>query len=252
MARAFAKSPREYYLRFVLEKLPPEPPSDPMRLGSLRHLALWEPDRLHEVAALPPAAWDLRSPAGRAARDAWLASLEPSRIATTDVELGKALGMAAAARAEPFVQQLMQRDHACEHAAHWECAWTGLPRKVMFDLITLDHGPPIIADLKSSEAYPNMFRAAAIRYGYALQAAWYLEAARELGIDDARFICIVCRSVYPWDILLWEFSEDTLARADVRLYEIMNGIADATQTGVWEHPYANIVQTLDLPPWALH
>lgn len=251
MAQLFRRSPREYFLRHVARRLPPKPPTAGMRFGSLAHLATWEPYRIHEATAMPPAAWNLHKPADRAARDAWLASLPPHVIPTTDAELGKAMAIATSLLADPFLASIFDRDRQCESAMHWECSYTGLPRKAMFDMITQDRGPVLIPDLKTiSEDYPDGFRSPAIRYGYALQAAWYLEAAAELDMPDARYLPIVVRTEEPFDHLVWEFDADTLAAAHSKNYETMRRLADAVESGLWEHPMAGRVNTLSLPLWS--
>lgn len=249
MAKLFRRSPEEYYLRYVVQRIPADPPTDAMRLGTLTHLALWEPDRLHDVIALPPMAWNLRSSKDRAARDAWLESLDPKRIPTTDEELGYALSMARKCRSNPIVAAMLERDHLCEAAVRWECRHTGLPCKAMFDVITQDNGPVLVGDLKTMFDYPDTFRNNASRFGYANQAAWYLEAASELGYDDARFLPIAVRTKIPWEVLVNEFTTDTLSYAHAQNLDTRARIADCVETGVWEHPDAGDIVPISLPAW---
>lgn len=250
MAKLFRRSPREFYLRHVVRRLPPTQPAAPMQFGSLSHLALLEPDRLHGAIALPPATWNLHSPADRAAKRAWIESLPSDVLPTTDVDLGRALALSCALRADPWIAGVLARSHTCEAAATWECAHSGLPRKVMFDLVTEDNDRPILLELKTLEEYPDRFIANAIRYGYAHQAAWYEEAAAELGYEDAQHVTIAVRTEPPWDHLLYEYAPESLALARKNNTAAMLGIAEALATGIWEHPKAGRINTLSMPSYA--
>ena len=274
MLEVARRSPLEYYLRFVAKTMAAPQPNNEMRIGTLTHCAFLEPDRLGYVAQVDPGDHDpllvacphcgvppgarCMDPKGKqrdfhakrvsAAPQHWRDRLQPDQMIVTPEDLQRAEGMAAALRADTTLSKYLQAPYRTEATARWVDARTGLPGKVRFDIIT-ELG--IIPDIKTMSGYPDTFRQSAIRFGYARQAAYYLMAARELGIPNPRFIFVAIRNEFPHDpILFYEPLPDTLQRAHAQIVAAQDLVAECAATGVWSHPDEGKILPLDLPPWA--
>lgn len=104
----------------------------------------------------------------------------------------------------------------------------------------------------TNNADPDAFAASAARYGYDVQAAWYLWGARELGLADrsAAFLFLVQEKEPPYltstvqlDAQAMRIGEQK-ARAAMRLY------AECVESGRWPGYPEEIVQ-VGLPVWAV-
>jgi hypothetical protein len=142
-----------------------------MRLGSLAHCAVLEPDELSKRYAIAP---DRRSNAGKAAA----AELAAAGIeAVTESDMALALSMADAVRQHPYAAALLA-DGKAEQSFWWDDKATGQRCKCRPDW----YQGTTIVDLKTcQDASANAFARACATFGYHTQAAHYLNGAARCG-----------------------------------------------------------------------
>jgi hypothetical protein len=193
--KAVMQSPYHYWSRFLDPKRPTVEPTSAMRLGSLAHCAVLEPDELSKRYAIAP---DRRSNAGKAAA----AEMSANGIeAVSEPDMALALNMADAVRQHPYAAALLA-DGKAEQSFWWDDKATGQRCKCRPDW----YQGTTIVDLKTcQDASANAFARACATFGYHTQAAHYLN-----GTFAERFIFIAVRrptrmplAYTSWMLLLW-------------------------------------------------
>jgi hypothetical protein len=234
--KAVMQSPRHYFSRFLDPKRPTVEPSSAMRLGSLAHCAVLEPDELSKRYAIAP---DRRSNAGKAAA----AELAAAGIeAVTESDMALALSMADAVRQHPYAAALLA-DGKAEQSFWWDDKATGQRCKCRPDW----YQGTTIVDLKTcQDASPNAFARACATFGYHTQAAHYLS-----GLHGAeRFIFIAVEKTYPFCVGIYELDAAAMAAGAEQCRIGLQTISDCRAINEWPG-YTTTCDTISMPNWAL-
>ena len=156
-----------------------------MKFGRAVHCRLLEPVAFSEHYTVAPEC-DRRTKEGKAI---WSALIESGKevISASDMEAIKAME-------REFPAHLI-RGVQTEVPLYWTDPETGVECKGRLDAITEDY----VIDYKTTtNAATDAFMREAIRYGYDLQAAMYLEAARANGYHPKGFIFIAQEKTAPY------------------------------------------------------
>jgi hypothetical protein len=107
-----------------------------------------------------------------------------------------------------------------------------------------------IVDYKTTvSAEPAAFARSVAKFGYYMQAAWYLDIVHALGIaDDPAFVFIAQEKTPPYLVCVFELDEYALRIGRKRNREAIEVFADCTARGEWPG-YATEVATISLPAW---
>jgi PDDEXK-like domain of unknown function (DUF3799) len=231
-----AISPLHYWRRFRDPNRPVAEPTAAMRLGSLVHCAVLEPDELINRYAIAP---DRRTKEGKAEAAAMVASgIEP--VSANDLE--QAMAMSAVVRSHPTAALLLA-DGKAEQSFWFDDFDTGLRCKCRPDW----HNGHTLIDLKTTtDASPSGFARAIAVWRYHVQAAHYLA-----GTFAQRFVFIAVEKSYPFGIGIYELDAEALERGKELRRHDLQVIADCEATGEWPG-YGDSVQPLSLPGWALN
>jgi hypothetical protein len=194
--KAVMQSPYHYWSRFLDPQRPTVEPTSAMRLGSLAHCAVLEPDELSKRYAIAP---DRRSNAGKAAA----AEMSANGIeAVSEPEMALALSMADAVRQHPYAAALLA-DGKAEQSFWWDDKATGQRCKCRPDW----YQGTTIVDLKTcQDASPNAFARACATFAYHTQAAHYLNGtfADRFRIRSRREdLPVLPLASTSWMLLLW-------------------------------------------------
>jgi exodeoxyribonuclease VIII len=230
---AVAASPYHYWKRFLDPKRPTVPPTAAMRLGSLVHCAVLEPDELHKRYAVAP---DRRTKDGKALA----AVMEAAGMeAVTAADMEQALAMAASVRANADAAALLKTGKA-EQSFWWDDQLSGLRCKCRPDWTTND----TLVDLKTTtDASPAGFARSVAHWRYHVQADHYMA-----GTYARRFVFIAVEKAYPYAVGVYELDEATMDHAIELRRQNLQTIADCRAISEW--PGYN-AQTISLPKWAL-
>jgi exodeoxyribonuclease VIII len=133
-----------------------------------------------------------------------------------------------------------------EQTLIWEDPIEGVLCKGRADYIN-DIG---IIDIKSTiDARPDEFSRSAYNYGYATQAAFYVDGYKRLTGEESNFI-FACFEKEPPYACRFYVASDAMIEFGRRLYRaLLAQYAKAKKTGIWEG-YPDELTTLELPPWA--
>lgn len=125
---------------------------------------------------------------------------------------------------------------------------TGVQRRGRFDWL----GDGWICDYKTAQsAEPGHFAASAARFGYAMQAAWYLDLARDLGREVDGFVFIVQEKEAPYLVSVCELDWASEQVGRVRNRRALDLFARCKAEGSWPG-YGAGLHTISLPKWALN
>jgi hypothetical protein len=233
---AVARSPYHYWSRFLDSNRIPLEPTAAMRLGTLVHTAVLEPDELSKrySTCLP--------------RNTKAGKEQAERMATAGIEavtgsdMALALSMANSVRNHPAAAALLAQGKA-EQSFWWDDTTTGLRCKCRPDWY---YGTTVI-DLKTTtDASPSGFARSIATFRYHVQASHYLT-----GLHGAkRFVFIAVEKTAPYAVAVYELDAAAMAAGDELRQRDMRVIADCQATKEWPG-YGDDCQTLSLPSWAL-
>jgi hypothetical protein len=127
---------------------------------------------------------------------------------------------------------------------------TGVTRRGRFDWL----GRSILTDYKTAaSSQPSVFAKAAASNGYHMQAAWYLDLARDLGHPAQAFAFIVQEKTPPYIVTVVELDARAVDRGRELNRRALERFRDCTASGIWP-PYVadDTFTTVSLPPWAFY
>lgn len=180
---------------------------------------------------------------------------ERGAIPLKQAEMDMVAGMAAAIRQHPLAAALLDPAYgAPEQSGFWIDGPTGIRRRVRFDwLPSIQEGRLIIPDYKTAaDASDDAMQRDIAKYGYNMQADWYEEAARALGLggQDAELLLIVQEKKAPYliNVIGIEFGSRVIAGAKNRA--AIEKFAECMSTGHWPGYADDEPNYLPLPAYA--
>ena len=231
------QSPYHFWSKYLDTSRTPAIATSAMKLGSLTHCAVLEPDELSKRYGITP---DRRSNAGKALA----AEMEASGIeAVTAQEMEQALAMAASVRSNSTVSSLLSNG-AAETSHWWDDVATGMRCKCRPDWLSAD-GETIV-DLKTcQDASAASFAKSVAQWSYQVQAAHYL-----CGTLAKRFIFVAVEKSAPFATACYELDAQAMVHGSVLRHNALQRIQDCRAINEWPG-YTDGIQTLQLPGWAL-
>ena len=229
------QSPYHYWSRYLDPDRVAMVPTAAMRLGSLVHCAVLEPDELSTRYQLAP---DRRTKEGKAAvTEMAAAGIE----AVSETDLAQALQIADAVRSNSTAALLLSNG-AAEQSFWFDDIATGMRCKCRPDWFD---GTTIV-DLKTcQDASPTGFAKAVANFSYQIQAAHYLA-----GTLATRFIFVAVEKTAPYAIGVYELDAEALVHGSISRHNALQILQDCK--AVNNYPgYTDGIQTLQLPGWAL-
>jgi exodeoxyribonuclease VIII len=234
--KAVMQSPYHYWSRFLDPKRPTMEPTSAMRLGSLAHCAVLEPDELSKrySTCLPR-----NTKAGKdQAAELAAAGIE----AVTESDMALALNMADAVRQHPYAAALLA-DGKAEQSFWWDDKATGQRCKCRPDW----YQGTTIVDLKTcQDASANSFARACATFGYHTQAAHYLN-----GTFADRFVFVAVEKTYPFCVGIYELDAAAMAAGAEQCRIGLQTISDCRAIAEWPG-YTTTCDTIAMPKWALY
>ena len=217
--------------------------TDSLNLGNLLHEAMQVGDGWSDRYAIRPEGIDRRTKDGKATYAAWLSSLGPGAEIVEDrstIELVEAMRrsimshrVAALLASQPGESEVMLA--------------TG-DRKCRIDRLT----DSIIIDWKTTtDSSPSGFARACARYGYAQQAAWYVEMVRRGRGKSLPFVFVAVESTAPYCVGVYQIAADQIEAASRLNERIVADYAAWLKAGANMHHTADTIEELVLPEWAV-
>ena len=229
------QSPYHYWSAYLNPDRVAMVPTAAMRLGSLVHCAVLEPDELTKRYQLAP---DRRTKEGKAAVVEMAAA---GMEAVSEADLAQALQMADAVRSNSTAALLLANGQA-EQSFWWDDIATGMRCKCRPDWFDGE----TIVDLKTcSDASAAGFAKAVAQWSYQVQAAHYL-----CGTLAKRFVFVAVEKSAPYAVGVYELDAEAMVHGSVLRHNALQRIQDCRAINEWPG-YTDGIQTLQLPGWAL-
>tara|TARA_R100000458_G_C8274625_1_gene249620 strand:- start:1631 stop:2515 length:885 start_codon:yes stop_codon:yes gene_type:complete len=220
-----------------------------MRLGSLAHLAILEPELMATTVAVMPQC-DRRTKAGKEeyAKALEDAEAEGKQLVTAS-DYATVTAMKRAVKQHPLASELL-RGGTREGSFFWTDQMTGQLCKCRPDLI--DRERRFAIDLKTTtDASAESFKRSAAKYRYGVQAAWYSDGASEcLGYTAVdTFVILAVETIAPYGVALYELGQDWIMTGQEMYRRDLNTLARCLETDKWPS-YSQSIVPLSMPPWA--
>ncbi len=221
-------------------------PTPALLFGKAYHCRMLEPEKFAATYCVRPDFGDLRTNAGKAARDAWLADHAGMQALTRD-DADRIEAMAVALQAHPLAWAILSQGHS-EVTMYWTDRLTGVPCKARADKW---HPGKLFADLKTTDdASPEGFRRSVARYSYHVQHSHYTDGALACGEPVTNFLIVAQEKEAPYAVAIYQID----AAAESRGFELrergLQTLRECIDADTWP-AYAPGITELSLAPWAL-
>jgi exodeoxyribonuclease VIII len=245
--KVFRQSRKKYKAMYVDRTLQQEP-TDSMQLGSAVHCLTLEPHSFDVRYAVAPKV-DRRTNIGKATWSEFCEASEGKTVLDADT-YRKATNAANAIKDNRAASQLLALPGFCERPLMWKHPNVfGVECKAKLDKVTGAAG--IIFDIKTTQdATPAQFARTIASYGYDGQAAWYSEGFEAEFGDWPTFIFIAVQTDAPYEVGLYELSQDDLTRACEENEHALRQLVECETSGDWLQPHERDVVKLALPGYA--
>lgn len=241
---------RSCLARARYKQLHPEAPTSAQELGDHMHHAILEPRVFDEnYAQLPDV--DRRTNAGKAAWAKWEEE-NPGKIGLKSDDWILVRDMVRAVWEGPntTARALLTAKGANELSCVWDDAQSGLRCKGRIDRFTSFEGGSVVVDVKTAiDASPDGFARAAARFGYHVQAAFYLDGLAALSPKQRRFLFLVVEKNPPYPVACYELGLPEIEEGRAQYREVLERWKFAEQNGLWP-AYPLEIVPLSLPKWA--
>lgn len=218
-----------------------------MAMGSATHSAILEPESFAKQYVTLPAGKDRRS----AEYKALCAShgADNVLVSADSLQIG---AMQSAVRANPVASKwLYQEQGRNELSVYAKDPETGVLVRCRFDRL-LDRG--FSPDLKTTtDASPRGFSNAIAKYGYAFQAAFYMDVYYwATGQRLEGFGFVACESKAPHNVMCYRLDDESIEVGRAQYRSALNTYANCLESGVW-HGYddCELEMLIGLPDWML-
>jgi len=218
-----------------------------MLLGSVFHAMTLEPDTV--ATQYRKKQFPGTSKAGK--EEAADAMAQGITLVTSDV-WENCQAMSVAASLHPlFKAACAAEDWQTETSIYWKERGS-IECKARIDAIATLPGFGLAAiDLKSTiDASPDAISKHIYDYGYHRQAAWYLHALKQAGLDARQFVFLFVEKAAPFCTTAVTIAESAIGVAYEEIRGALDKYEECAASGVWPGYTNEIVTEVDLPSWA--
>lgn len=230
----------------------PKPSTRDQELGTVLHVAMFEPDQLNSRRYIRPSTYQSTPTTSKPWHSSsnvckeWLAS-HADKPVVTEEESKLIEAMRAAVMRHPAARAALTASGAmAEQSAFCVDTITGLRMKARFDFMAGN----ALVDLKKCRDSSKTFTKTIANFGYDLQAAFHLEVAQNLDLGKEHFIFIAVEDEPPHGVGVYELTSKSLGAAQSKMRRLMYRYADCVKSNEWP-AYSPHVEYLDLPAYAL-
>lgn len=228
----------------------------PLTLGKAAHCAVLEPERFDTDFVI----WNKLTKNGSGniaprSGEQWetFKAQNPGKSIITLEERDLAMAMQQAVRADATAMRYLEVGDP-EVSMEWDLSdsWGLPPRrcKGRADWLTrLDDKRYVIGLKTAVDCREFAFGAAACRYGYPLQWAWYHDGYRTITGIAPRMKEIVVESKAPYAVMVYNVTEDVLLEGRDRYLELLKILGECETSGKWPGPGGDREHDVILPTY---
>ena len=230
------RTPRHYKAR--KDGLVETPQTPALRVGSLTHRGVLEPDTMAGAFVVKPEGMNLATKEGKA----WKA--EQTAPIISQEEANQIHGMVRSVWAHPMAKRILH------NAKTEQCLFAqdshGTLRKARLDALV---GGSVIPDLKTSaSADPQEFERSLGKFRYHVQAAYYIDLCRLVGIDKSDFVFIVVEKEAPYATAVYSLSQEAIDIGRLEYQRDLNKVRECTEKNHWPG-FTDEITVIGLPAW---
>lgn len=257
-----ARSPLHYWSAYLDPQREPREETPAMMLGTAIHSAVLEPQLFASDYVVVPEGAPKRPTktqlSAKKPSDDTVAAIEWWRefdaryggktILTAD-DYDTCTSIQTNVRRHPAAQTLMKEGEA-ELSVYWRDDETGVLCKCRPDW--MNYQANVIVDVKSTEdASPEGFQRSIQKYGYHVQAAWYLDGFKAAtGTAPKAFIFAAFEKKRPYATAFYYADADMIELGRILYRERLNAYAECLKRNSWPG-YPAQLQAISLPAWVL-
>lgn len=220
--------------------------------GRAFHTMVLEPEKSKDEVIVMPDAWQTKKECGisiEEQKEEFRFKHQHKAILTVD-QLDAANGMLASIEGHAAARFILRKSQGvAEPSLFWQDPETGVDCRARFDWML---GNGMLVDLKSTRcAKPDVFDKLAYEHRYHVQAAFYMEAYRQvMGNEPAGFAFIACEKDPPYLTCVYLATEDFIKLGEIDYRKDLLTYAECLRTGEWPgYPDISLVP-LNLPRYA--
>jgi hypothetical protein len=240
------KSPKSFYSYATGEQEFKE--TDAMRLGTLFHMALLEPELFKKKYVLMPDFGDMRSPKNRQTRDEWKANQAPDAVILSEEEKTDIIGMINSVARHRDAARMLKNGQS-EISGFFRDPTTGMKCKIRPDFFL--EKDMALMDVKTTEDCSlEAFSRTLWSYRYDVQMAMYCEGIRMItGKAVVHPMYLVIERKPPYECAVYRCDEGLIARGMTDYLGCLDLLKNCLDTNKWPG-YQSQIQDIALPRWA--
>lgn len=241
------RSPLHYWAKYLDPQREPQEPTPAMLLGTAIHSAVLEPHSFANDYVVFPKI-DRRTKEGKAYYDELVAQASGRTIISAD-DYATCVSIQDNVRRHPAAQVLLN-DGEPELSVYWRDEQTGVLCKCRPDW--MNYKANTIIDVKSTDdASPAGFQKSIVKWGYHVQAAWYLDGVKAAtGHAPKAFIFAAFEKTRPFATAFY-YADDDMIELGRQLYrERLDVFAACLKNNSWPG-YPQQLSPISLPGWVM-
>jgi hypothetical protein len=242
--KVFADSPRKYHAQFVAKTMARDE-SKAMDLGRIAHAAILEPHILDGHCIRIPR--EVLNADGHKKGKAWTEWRDAyaDNLILSDGEYDQVRGMFDAVYANPYATRYLRAAGKSEATILWES--DGFELRSRLDRL-LDEA--FVVDVKTTQdASPLGFEKSIAKYGYAQQAAFYLDAAKFEDGKDRVFVFVAVETFAPYRVGVHQIGKASVETGRGIYKNCLTEIRKRRESGKWNDWFENRINLVNLPGW---
>lgn len=241
------RSPLHYWAKYLDPQREPQEPTPAMLLGTAIHSAVLEPHSFANDYVVFPKI-DRRTKEGKAYYDELIAQAAGRTIISAD-DYATCVSIQDNVRRHPAAQVLLN-DGEPELSVYWRDEQTGVLCKCRPDW--MNYKANTIIDVKSTDdASPAGFQKSIVKWGYHVQAAWYLDGVKAAtGHAPKAFIFAAFEKTRPFATAFYYADEDMIELGRQLYRERLDVFAACLKNNSWPG-YPQQLSPISLPGWVM-
>lgn len=218
-----------------------------MDLGKAFHDAVLLPEVYAKEYAVSQK-FDRRTKEGKAAAEAFAQANEGKTIIDEPTAV-KVFAMATSIKTHPGAAALLEAAGEYELSLFWTDAETGIDCRLRCDKWIPDFNTAF--DLKTTQdASGDAFPRSIHTYGYALQAAFYLDGMNACGLPAKYFAFGCVESDAPHGRAVYQLDDESVELGRKQYRKLLNRYAECLKSNCWPS-YSDQIEIINLPAWAM-
>lgn len=167
-----------------------------------------------------------------------------------DSEMSRVLAMSRAIGEHSSAHFWINAKGQNEASGYWRDSQTGVLCCARFDKIVSEPQPVIVEIKTTQDAREEYFMRDFAKFGYGMQAAWYLWGAKTITGKTHAHITIAVESEPPYGVAVYMLGDTSLEFMHAKNRSLLNKYAECKRSGIWPG-YKDEIIAVDLKKWDL-